>query len=203
MVCQQCGKENADGSRFCGACGSTLPDNGKQSPAGAGQQPQQPPQQPNPQQPQGPPPYQQHYQQPSQYQGQYPPQFQQGQPYQRPPYGTPPPYQQFTPDQRGYYPPPGMPYGGGAQVASHLALAIVSVFLFWPTAIAAIIFATRVDSRLHMGDYYGAVEASHKAKIWGWIGIGVGAAGWILLIVLWITLWAGVVATGLQNGVIY
>jgi hypothetical protein len=199
MVCPQCGKDNADGSRFCGACGSRLPDATTQ-PGGAGQHlagsPQQPqqPQQPYPQQPQGP------YQQP-QYQGQYHPQYQQGQQYQRPPYGNPPPYQQFTPDQRGYYPAPTTPYAGGRQVASHLALAIVSVFLFWPTAIAAIIFATRVDNRLQVGDYYGAVEASHKAQIWGWIGIGIGIV-WIVFLIIGLVVWGAAITT-LQNGTIY
>ena len=94
-----------------------------------------------------------------------------------------------------------MPYGARPHVPSHLALAIILVFTFWPAAIAAIIFATQVDSKLQIGDYYGAQNSSHNAKIWGWVGIGVGIALWALFITLWFTVWAGVfAATSFSNG---
>ena len=41
-------------------------------------------------------------------------------------------------------------------------------------AIPAIIFAAQVDGFLRQGDYYGAVDASNKARLWTMIAAGVG-----------------------------
>jgi hypothetical protein len=195
MVCPQCGSENAEGSRFCGRCGSSLTGGASQSqPGGNPGQPYPPANQPQYQQPypqQGPP---------YQYGGQ---QYQQ-QPYPHPGYAGTPPYQQFSPEQRGYYPGQPGPCAARPHIPSHLALAIISVFTFWPTAIAAIIFATQVDNKLQMGDIYGAQNSSRNAKIWGWIGIGLGVGIWVVFIILWLTVWAGVfAATSFSNGIVY
>lgn len=97
---------------------------------------------------------------------QLPPQYQQ-------------PYQQ--PAQPG-------PYGYGGmvpRVASHLVWAIISfVFFFWPTAIAAIVYASRVNNRLAIGDFYGAQEASRKAKIWCWVSFIIAVVVWVVVAVV-------------------
>lgn len=49
-------------------------------------------------------------------------------------------------------------------------------------AIPAIIFAAQVDGYLRQGDYYGAVEASNKAKLWMLIALGIGLALYVCCI---------------------
>jgi Interferon-induced transmembrane protein len=74
-------------------------------------------------------------------------------------------------------PPPPMPaYGASAteEIAppSHLGWAIVSIVLFWPFAVPAIIFAAQVSSKWAVGDVAGAQASSEKAKnfaIWATI----------------------------------
>lgn len=43
-----------------------------------------------------------------------------------------------------------------------------------PFGIAAIVYAAQVNSKQGVGDIAGAQEASRKAKMWCWIGFGVG-----------------------------
>lgn len=80
------------------------------------------------------------------------------------PYGSQPPA-----DGYGQTPPPGY-YGGGSSTPpsppppNHLVWAIISVFLCWPLAIPAIIFATQVNTKWAQGDTAGAQESSAKAK---------------------------------------
>lgn len=82
------------------------------------------------------------------------------------PYGSQPPS-----DGYGQTPPPGY-YGGGSSTPpsapppNHLVWAIISVFLCWPLAIPAIVFATQVNSKWSQGDVVGAQEASSKARKW-------------------------------------
>ncbi|MCD4657017.1 MAG: CD225/dispanin family protein [Planctomycetes bacterium] len=125
-------------------------------------------------QPQGVPPQQQ-MPPPQQYQN---PQFQQGQ-------NPPPPYQQGQypppPHQQGQYPPQQYGYQQYApmqhqvNIPNNLVWAILSLILcFWPTGIAAVVCAAKVDSRIAMGDYAGAKEAARKSKKWSWISFIVG-----------------------------
>ena len=100
--------------------------------------------------PQQPPVQQQQYQQP------YQPAYQA------------PQYHQPTPQ-----------YGAVPHIPSYMGWAIATLILcFWPTGIVAVVHASRVNNRLAMGDYAGAQESSHKAKVWSWVtfGIGVGIA---------------------------
>jgi hypothetical protein len=85
---------------------------------------------------------------------------------------------------------PQQPMAQGARpnIPNHLAWAIVSIFLFWPTAIAAVVNATRVDSLAVMGDINGAQLASAKAlkfcKISTWLfGIWIVLYATIMIIV--------------------
>jgi hypothetical protein len=102
-----------------------------------------------------------------------------------PVYGPPPqqgyPQQGYGPPgyfMPGYVPGPGWMPGyflmPGPQPPSHLARGIVGLFFCWPVAIAAIVMATQVEGRYSRGDYYGAMRASHNAKVCANVAIGVG-----------------------------
>lgn len=81
----------------------------------------------------------------------------------------------------GDAPPPPNYYGGASQPPTppppnYLVWAIISVFLCWPLAIPAIIFATQVNTKAAQGDAAGAAESSRKAKqfaLWATILGGV------------------------------
>jgi predicted secreted protein len=103
-----------------------------------------------------------------------------GTPYGGPPYGGPP-----------YGGPPygGPPYGGptGAPPPNHLVWAILStLFCCLPLGIAAIVFASQVNSKYNVGDYAGAQESSRKARNFALWGTVIG----VVIAVLWIVLLA-------------
>jgi hypothetical protein len=110
------------------------------------------------------------------------------------PYQAPAAYPSPPTHQGPAYPQAGL-QGQRPHIPSHLGLAIVGLILFWPTGIPAIVYATRVDSRLAWGDLAGAWEASHKANVWGWVSIGL-TLGWILLWLLILAIGVGVAAGG-------
>jgi hypothetical protein len=63
----------------------------------------------------------------------------------------------------------------GQNVPNYLVQSIlVTVFCCLPTGIAAIIFASQVNSKLAIGDMDGAMASSKNAKLWCWISFGVG-----------------------------
>ena len=77
-------------------------------------------------------------------------------------------------------------------VANHMALAIISLFLFLPLGIPALVFANKVDSFLAMGNIALAQENAQKAKTFGWVAIGIGAALILLCVVLFVVALASV-----------
>jgi hypothetical protein len=79
---------------------------------------------------------------------------------------------------QNWTPPPA---GGSATVPNNLVIAIISIFCCWPLAIAAIIFATQVNSKVAAGDIAGAQEASAKAKKFSYIAIGIGVAFYLII----------------------
>ena len=85
---------------------------------------------------------------------------------------------------QNWTPPPAGAGTGGAPPSNFLIPAILSIFCCWPLAIPAIIFAVQVNSKAAAGDMQGAMEASKKAKMFSYIGLGLGAVG----IVLWLLL---------------
>src|SRR5687768_17017055 len=85
--------------------------------------------------------------------------------------------QQWTPP-----PPPGV---SPATVPNYLVPAIISVICCWPLAIVAIIFAAQVNGKVAAGDIQGAMDASKKAKLFSFIGIGLGALSWIIFLIIW------------------
>jgi len=94
--------------------------------------------------------------------------------------------QQWTP------PPAG---GAPGSVPNYLVPAIISVFCCWPLAIVAIIFAAQVNGKVAAGDMAGALDASKKAKMFSFIGIGLGLAG-IIIYIIFIVLLGGMSAIG-------
>jgi hypothetical protein len=73
-------------------------------------------------------------------------------------------------------------------VPNHLVQAIlVTVCCCLPFGIVAIVYAASVNGKLQAGDYAGAADASRKAAIWSWVGLGVGllwSIGWFALSII-------------------
>jgi uncharacterized protein (DUF2062 family) len=78
---------------------------------------------------------------------------------------------------------PGYPPQGQPQIDNNMTMSIVSIFLFWPTAIPAIINASKVNTLLQQGDYAGAQQAASESKRWSRISLIVGLI-WYGVVVL-------------------
>ena len=108
------------------------------------------------------------------------------------PYGYPP---------AGYpvYGYPGYGYPAGPpheKPSTNIGWAIAAVFTFWPLAIPSFIHASKVDSFWFAGNRAGAQQASKDARLWGLIGVIVGAVLAVLAVV-----WIIVVLTILADAV--
>lgn len=77
------------------------------------------------------------------------------------------------------YPPQGQP----PQIDNNMTMSIVSIFLFWPLAIPAIINASKVNTLLQQGDYNGAHTAAAESKKWSKWALIVGLIIWAINIV--------------------
>ena len=53
---------------------------------------------------------------------------------------------------------------------------LTTLFCCLPFGIVAIVYAAQVDGKIRQGDYAGALESSHKAKVWCWVSFGSGMA---------------------------
>lgn len=82
--------------------------------------------------------------------------------------------------------PPPPPTGAPANVPNYLIPAILSLFCCWPLSIVAIIFAAQVNGKVASGDIQGAMDASKKAKLFSFIGIGIGLVAYILIFIWWV-----------------
>jgi hypothetical protein len=61
------------------------------------------------------------------------------------------------------------------EIPNYLAQAIlVTLCCCLPFGVVGIIFAAQVNSKLAAGDYEGAQRASDQAKMWCWLGFGLG-----------------------------
>ncbi len=111
-----------------------------------------------------------------------------GQPTGQGPVYQQPPYQQHY--QPAYQPPSYQPAGGYRaipHIPSYMGWAIaVLILCFWPTGIAAVVYASQVGNKLAVGDVAGAQESSRKAKMWCWVSFGIAIAGIVLAILIWI-----------------
>jgi uncharacterized membrane protein YvbJ len=62
-------------------------------------------------------------------------------------------------------------------VPNYLVHAILAtIFCCLPFGIVSIVYAAQVNSKIAVGDYAGAVDASNKAKTWFWVSFGIGLA---------------------------
>jgi hypothetical protein len=88
---------------------------------------------------------------------------------------------------------PPSPTGEPGTVPNYMVPAIISIFCCWPLAIAAIIFASQVNTKVAAGDIAGAQDSSKKAKMFSFIAIGLGLAG-VLIYVIMLVLGVGLSA---------
>jgi hypothetical protein len=75
-------------------------------------------------------------------------------------------------------PPPAS--GAPASVPNYLVLAIITLLCCMPLGIVAVVFAARVNGQVQAGDMAGALASSRKAKMFSFIGLGLGIAWWII-----------------------
>lgn len=69
----------------------------------------------------------------------------------------------------------------GEKPKNHLVMAILSTLCCClPSGIVAIVFAAQVDGKWAAGDVSGAQDYSEKAKLWGFVSIGLGLVGGLL-----------------------
>lgn len=78
---------------------------------------------------------------------------------------------------------PGYPQQQPPQIDNNMTMSIVSIFLFWPLAIPAIINASKVNTLLQHGDYAGAQAAAAESKKWSKLALIVGLIAWVVSIV--------------------
>ncbi|WBB74548.1 CD225/dispanin family protein [Micromonospora sp. WMMD1128] len=78
---------------------------------------------------------------------------------------------------------PGHPQQQPPQLDNNMTMSIVTIFLFWPLAIPAIINASRVNPLLQQGDYAGAQAAAAESRKWSKWALIVGLI-WIGIIVV-------------------
>lgn len=76
---------------------------------------------------------------------------------------------------------PALPNAG---ISNHLALAIIALIFFFPLGIPALIYSTRVDQYVRMGDLETARFNSDKARLFGILGIVIGAALTVVCIIV-------------------
>jgi hypothetical protein len=69
------------------------------------------------------------------------------------------------------------------RIDNNMTMSIVSIFLFWPLAIPAIINASKVNPLLMQGDYAGAQAATAESKRWSKLALIIGLIGWAVGIV--------------------
>lgn len=82
-----------------------------------------------------------------------------------------------------YASPTGMPPAGPPPKNWLVESILVTIFCCLPFGIVGIVNAANVNSRLAVGDYAGAVQASQQAGKWTKIGFFVSLAGLLLYIV--------------------
>lgn len=67
---------------------------------------------------------------------------------------------------------------GPPPVDNNMTMSIVSIFLFWPLAIPAIMNASKVNPALQAGDIAGAQAAAAESKKWSKLALIVGLSLW-------------------------
>lgn len=77
---------------------------------------------------------------------------------------------------------PGYP-GQPPRIDNNMAMSVVSLFLFWPLAIPALINASKVTPLLQQGNYAGAQVAADESRKWSKWAIIAGVSWWVLCLV--------------------
>jgi len=109
--------------------------------------------------------------------------------WQKQPGQSQPPYggggQQSPPGAPAQYPQAQSWQGAAAPaIQTYLVPAIlVTLFCFLPTGIAAIVYASQVNSKRSIGDYDGAMRASKQARMWTIISLAVGLVFLVIIII--------------------
>jgi hypothetical protein len=107
------------------------------------------------------------------------------------------PGQQFQPGQFN-------PYGYENKPENYLVLAIVTTIMsiaicFNPFSlacgIASLVYSSKVEGQFFAGDFQGALDSSSKAKNWGIAAAVILIVGVLLVVALWVVLFASFFAT--------
>ena len=94
--------------------------------------------------------------------------------------------------------PPPSSGAPAASVPNYLVPAIISLFCCLPLGVVAVIFAAQVNGKVTAGDTSGALDASKKAKMFSFIAIGLGVAGIICYILIWV-IWGVAMVAGTSS----
>ena len=94
--------------------------------------------------------------------------------------------------------PPPSSGAPAASVPNYLVPAIISLFCCLPLGVVAVIFAAQVNGKVTAGDSAGALDASKKAKMFSFIAIGLGLAGIICYILIWV-IWGVAMVAGTSS----
>ncbi|HEY0697711.1 MAG TPA: CD225/dispanin family protein [Micromonospora sp.] len=78
---------------------------------------------------------------------------------------------------------PGYPQHQPPPIDNNMTMSIVSIFLFWPLAIPAIIAASQVNPLLQQGDYAGAQAAAADSKKWSKLALIIGISLWAISLI--------------------
>ena len=73
-------------------------------------------------------------------------------------------------------PPPAA--GTPGNVSNYLVLSIIATICCFPLGVVGLIFAAQVNGKVTAGDVAGAMDASKKAKLFSYIGLGLGLLLW-------------------------
>jgi hypothetical protein len=96
--------------------------------------------------------------------------------------------------QPGYPPPPPQ------QMDNNMTMSIVSIFLFWPLAIPAIINASKVNPLLQQGNYPAAQAALTESKKWSKLALIIGICCWAISIICCIIYFIVIASTVNSSG---
>jgi hypothetical protein len=94
--------------------------------------------------------------------------------------------------QPGYPQQPQQP----PAIDNNMTMSIVSIFLFWPLAIPAIINASKVNPALQIGDYATAQTAANESRRWSRLALIVGIIAWVISIICCIIYFVVIAAAG-------
>lgn len=116
------------------------------------------------------------------------------------------PQQPQATQQQPYAPPaqqpyPQQPYAPGAaqSVPDYLIWSIlVTLFCCLIPGVVAIVKSASANSKRSVGDVYGAMQDANAAKTWLWWSFGLGLAGNLLWVVIWLVAAIGSASHGLN-----